>query len=482
MYWKEFMSTQKLLVRWSIFISIVMVAFSLSAQEKDLMPCPPEKFVFSYDYSIFRTQQNKSLVELYYSIYRNFLKFVAEDSLYRATFLFKAEIWQGDSLISANQWKNVNVADSLSQIDNRQKLFGIGYFSIAPGEYLLKVELTDLSAANKKQYEDKLVVPTFPSDKLAMSDIQVASEIKKTDDPQNRFYKNGYVVIPNIDRFFGTGLPILMIYAEIYNLKKPGEPDTAKYAVNFQILDGQETVVRNFPAKIKVKPGNSAVEISGLNIISFHSGTYFLNVEVNDLFTNESVSKRTKFFIFREGDLTMTDSAAQKLQTQRIINAYEKVYSALSAEEIEDEFGAASYIATKEEKNIFKKLDEAGKRSFLIEFWQKRDEKPETPQNEFRDNYIRLMNTANEQFGGFDKGWKSDMGRVLLLYGVPDEIERFPYSSENKPYHIWKYFSIQGGVNFYFVDKRNFGKFELVHSTARGELYDPEWERWINPN
>jgi GWxTD domain-containing protein len=195
-----------------------------------------------------------------------------------------------------------------------------------------------------------------------------------------------------------------------------------------------------------------------------------------------AVSKRKKFFIFRQGDMAAADSVAEKLQQQKIATNYERIYSVMSDEEIEDEFGAATYLATKEEKTVFKKLDALGRRSFLVEFWQKRDQTPETPQNEFRDNYIKLMNTANEQFSGFDKGWKSDMGRVLLLYGVPDEIERFPYSSDNKPYQIWKYFSIQGGVNFYFVDKRNFGKFELVNSTARGELYDPEWERWINPN
>ena len=94
---------------------------------------------------------------------------------------------------------------------------------------------------------------------------------------------------------------------------------------------------------------------------------------------------------------------------------------------------------------------------------------------------MKLVNTANQQFREMKQGWRTDRGRVLLLYGVPDEIERFPYSAENKPYEIWKYFSIQGGVIFVFVDKRELGRYELVHSTARGELNDPEWERWIRP-
>ncbi|MCI0515896.1 GWxTD domain-containing protein, partial [candidate division KSB1 bacterium] len=140
------------------------------------------------------------------------------------------------------------------------------------------------------------------------------------------------------------------------------------------------------------------------------------------------------------------------------------------------------YIATKDEKNTFKKLDLDGRRKYIVEFWAKRDLDPSTKKNEYREEYLSRVRYANDQFTGFQKGWKSDRGRVLLIYGHPDEIERFPFSSDTKPYQIWKYFSIQGGVEFVFVDKRSFGNMELIHSTARGELNDPEWERWINAN
>ena len=467
-----------------IIMSVILFLLPLSsfAQNNETLPIPAEKFSFSFDLAVFRTQQDKALVELYYSIYRNYLKFVPEDGAFKATFVFSAELWQDDSLITKNQWKNINSADSLSQVDESHKLYGIGFFAVPAGEYLLKVELTDLNSTFTKQYEFDLPIESFPKDKLTMSDIQLASDIKKSAATPTRFSKNGYDVIPNTDRFFGTGLPMLMIYSEIYNLKKENEPDTAKYAVNYKILDGDGLVIRTFPDKIRVKPGNSAVEVSGLNIISFRSGTYFLEVNVKDLFNNESVSRKKKFFIFRQGDMAMADSTAEKLKQKKLTAAYERVYKNMSKEEVESEFGAASYIATKEEKKIFKKLDLPAKRTFLIDFWQKRDQTPSTPQNEYRKNYLDLMKAANQQFSSFGNGWKTDRGRILLLYGVPDEIERFPYSSENKPYLVWKYFSIQGGISFYFVDKRNFGKFELVHSTARGELYDPEWERWINPH
>jgi hypothetical protein len=72
-------------------------------------------------------------------------------------------------------------------------------------------------------------------------------------------------------------------------------------------------------------------------------------------------------------------------------------------------------------------------------------------------------------------------GRVLLLYGEPEEIERFPSSNEARAYLIWHFFEIEGGVEFVFVDLKNSGDMELVHSTARNELQDPAWQRWLNP-
>ena len=48
-----------------------------------------------------------------------------------------------------------------------------------------------------------------------------------------------------------------------------------------------------------------------------------------------------------------------------------------------------------------------------------------------------------------------------------------------KSHEIWHYHSLQGGVQFVFVDKQELGDMELVHSTARGELYDDNWTRWL---
>ena len=129
------MTLRKIFVYAMVLVALSTVPFLLPAQTEQSMPFPEEKFVFSYDYAVFRTQQNKTLLEIYYSVFRNYLKFVPEDSLFKAVFVFKAEIWQEDSLVARNLWKNINRADSLSQIEANQKLYGVGFFVLAPGEY-----------------------------------------------------------------------------------------------------------------------------------------------------------------------------------------------------------------------------------------------------------------------------------------------------------------------------------------------------------
>ncbi|UCE04872.1 MAG: GWxTD domain-containing protein [bacterium] len=464
-----------------LFFIYLFSLYTISAQTSQEIDVAAEKLNFGFDISRFRAQDDFVMVEIYYSIFRNYLKFEPEEDRWKAAFNFKAEIWQNDSLLATDQWQNVDYVDSLEHITPGQKLFGMGYFAVKPGNYKLKVILTDINSNYERKKEKAISIEPIPEDKLTLSDIQLASQIKSSTE-KGRFYKNGYMVISNPDQFYGTGMPMLMFYNEIYNLCDDANPDTGNYSVQYRILDSDGQPVREFPSKVKKKPGESAVEVSGMNIISFRSGTYFLELEVNNLVNNEKATKKKKFFIYREGDLAISDSVAQQISAERLRASLARIYQNMSAENLDEEFDAAAYIATREEKNIFKTLAVQGKQKFLIEFWQKRDTSPETPQNEYRNDYLKLVNTANKEFSGFKKGYKSDRGRVLLVYGVPDEIERFPLNMEHKEHHIWKFFSIQGGVIFIFVDKQGFGNLELVHSTARGELTDPDWQRWIDPN
>jgi len=71
---------------------------------------------------------------------------------------------------------------------------------------------------------------------------------------------------------------------------------------------------------------------------------------------------------------------------------------------------------------------------------------------------------------------------VFIVYGPPDEYDRHPSEVDSKPYEVWYYHGIQGGVEFVFVDRTGFQEYILVHSTHRNELRDDAWRSQIRSN
>jgi len=77
-----------------------------------------------------------------------------------------------------------------------------------------------------------------------------------------------------------------------------------------------------------------------------------------------------------------------------------------------------------------------------------------------KEEYYRRIEYANAHFSVVSPGWKSDRGRIYILYGRPDEIERHPMEIGLKPYEIWHYYS--SSHTFYFVDENGYGDYRLV--------------------
>jgi GWxTD domain-containing protein len=131
---------------------------------------------------------------------------------------------------------------------------------------------------------------------------------------------------------------------------------------------------------------------------------------------------------------------------------------------------------------LTKSLDSLkAKREFLYDFWRNRDADPSTPQNEYKEEYMKRVAYANKNFTSMlREGFLTDRGRVTLLYGEPDQRDFYPSDSEVKPYEIWFYNEIEGGISFIFGDVTGFGNYELLHSTKRGEVKDENWMRRIS--
>ena len=94
-----------------------------------------------------------------------------------------------------------------------------------------------------------------------------------------------------------------------------------------------------------------------------------------------------------------------------------------------------AYIITDEEKKTFKTLKTDEEREqFIEQFWLRRDPDPDTDTNEYREEYYQRIAYANENFASGIPGWKTDRGRIYIMFGKPDEKESHPSGgSYNRP-------------------------------------------------
>ena len=102
--------------------------------------------------------------------------------------------------------------------------------------------------------------------------------------------------------------------------------------------------------------------------------------------------------------------------------------------------------------------------------------------NKFKEEYFRRVTYVIPEFrAGLRAGWKTDRGRVFILYGQPDQVTSYRHEVDSRPYEVWQYEQLQGGVLFVFMDRTGFDDYYLVHATARNEYYNPQWEAQLLP-
>jgi len=92
--------------------------------------------------------------------------------------------------------------------------------------------------------------------------------------------------------------------------------------------------------------------------------------------------------------------------------------------------GPVRYITIKDEVKAFKSLESDEARILFVEkFWARRDPSPNTLANETRQIFWERVNEANNHFTDSSKpGWKTDRGKIHILYGPPTDIQEDLYA------------------------------------------------------
>lgn len=459
---------------WMIIILLMtMIPQIIFSQEKNIN--------FAVAFSRFRSQGSDVYVEIYYSLDRSGLKYQQSADGLQAGGLIQTYIKQGTKAMMVDSLVITDFVRSKSEIIPTQKFTEQSNIQLEPGDYELVSRFTDLVSKKSFMVSQSLKNQIFSRESLELSDIQLANSIQKQasseadfQQRENKFDKNGLRVIPNASKTYGKGLEQLSFYAEAYNLKFDGEAINSTYHSNYYIVDQQGKIIKEILGRPRNKPGSSCIINGSLDVADIPSGFYSFKIVITDDFSGQSNEAATDFQIFRHGDFL---AKRVKAEPTLVEQTPDDEFANMPEAALNEYFEKIKYIALKEEQKIFKKLDINGKREFLKNFWKDRDPQPATFINERKEEYFRLVEYANTNFSvGGKQGWKTDQGRVLLVYGKPDEIERFPSNSDTKSYQIWNYYSIEGGVRFVFVDIMSIREFRLVHSTHRNEVQELEWQ------
>ena len=140
------------------------------------------------------------------------------------------------------------------------------------------------------------------------------------------------------------------------------------------------------------------------------------------------------------------------------------------------------YIISPEERSTFLHLQTNEEReTFIEDFWQRRNPDPESPDNTYKDEHYRRIAYANEHYASGIPGWRTDRGRIYIIWGKPDQVESHTAgenwdrplnqgggSTTTYAYEDWRYRYLEGwggsgkeDVELEFVDPTGSGEFRL---------------------
>jgi len=170
--------------------------------------------------------------------------------------------------------------------------------------------------------------------------------------------------------------------------------------------------------------------------------------------------------------LTKEQRKAQKDKARRTLKELDSQYKQWLNEDV-------VYIISPDERNAFLQLDTNEEREqFIEQFWLRRSTNPDLPDNDFKEEHYRRIAYANEHFASGIPGWKTDRGRLYIMWGPADEVDSHPMggtwdrpmedgggSTTTYPWETWRWRYLEGigeNIEIEFVDTTGSGEYHIT--------------------
>lgn len=432
------------------------------------------------DVCVFQYNDTLNLLELYYSFPSNSLQFETNDELKTARVGFGVAIIEDGMVVDSAEWVQ-EISYKLTDNIEASDLIGIRILPVRRGNFELKFIVVDmLNRDNRFIRSIEIKSPEYHTSKLTVSDLQIAAIIEQeataTSKWSESFKKNSLYVVPNPGTDVIGSSPVLYSYLEIYNAQRTS-PDGLK--VVYTVLDAARREVFSVP-RAKRSFSDAMVEHIALPVDALSSGVYYLRVTVQSSSNpyEDSVSVTKKIYVTN-----------YEIPPQQIEEYYESLsfeqseFATMNEEKVAVFYEQIKPISTEYERGVWDKCETLGARQrFLYTFWEDRNTDTTKSFNPALEEFRDKINYANRNFkyGLNEDGWRTDRGKIYVKYGKPTQVLRYTAKGEQPAYEVWNYDEMQGGIEFVFIDFRNNGMFRFVHSTALGEMSNPNWfEQYI---
>jgi len=409
-----------------VIVSVIIlftVNFNSCAQLSGI-PQKAEKEHPKFFYKIYRTISNVSDVcELTFlmSVPYDELQFVFQDSVYKAGYELTITILDMENNVIETRIKdkkitvqNFQLTNSLNEYSSLNELF-----YIAPGDYKLIVELMDIDSKSTRIQKSKISITDYYNVPFSMSDVLFLNrEIRE----------EGDVYTPNLVANYDKDQREIYLKFDIYNNKELDSVD-----IGLNIKDFNDNTYNTYQYKEGLKGFNTTILLRVVRE-KLASGNYILNLIVKG--GQEVIERKLQFSVNWAQMTSVSIDINSAIEQLRYVATTKKIKEMLNAE-------------TNEEKE-----------QVFNDFWASRDPTPSTEINELKKEYYSRVAFANRNFSDSREGWLTDRGEVYIVLGPPDNIRRYPYMTNSRPYEVWYYYRF--GNNLIFVDDTGLGDYRLT--------------------
>jgi len=454
--------------RWIFILSLCgLIAPAINASTISL----------SMDVAQFRNPDGQSYMEIYYSLPENGPLYTLVDGRLRCEVLLSLEIVHNDTLWANKTWRVTNTVLDTAQHDDDKQLVDLLRYPILAGQtYQLKLFARDMQRESLDSLQLEFTSHAYSTDAPLLSDVQLANAITPFDSScAESFHKRYYCIIPNPEMTFGEQNKDLFFYYEAYDLQRTIPAN--RFKVKARILDVQGKPCEQSPAIIHERELRHDMirEIGQFSVQDLPSGVYRLEYSIADSADAVLTSNSKIFLVQNPRFRSLAANSGQTALTLHFLDGFD-------VKKLDEEFDKLYAVTKKEDRDIYRSLKEEGRRNFIYNLWLTHLPPGAVSVEDFRLQYMHECDYVNTYYSRSGKpGWRTDRGMIHLRYGKPSDIERHSVGKDTKPYEIWHYENIENGVIFVFVDRSGFNQYELIHSTKRGELYDPNYQRLLQP-